>query len=69
VHLLILYMGLRSKYNFIKMARYGSYSEQTYRNQMSKPFYWGVFNMNLIQQSCSHELILAFDPSYLPKSG
>ena len=28
-----------------------------------------AFNVNLIQQSCSHELILAFDPSYLPKSG
>lgn len=68
-HILILYMGLRGKYNFINMARYGSYTEQTYRNQMSKPFDWAGFNMNLIQQSCSRELILAFDPSYLPKSG
>ena len=69
MHILILYMGLRSKYNFINMARYGSYTEQTYRNQMDKPFDWAEFNMNLIQQSCSHELILAFDPSYMPKSG
>ena len=69
LHLLILYMGLRGKYNFINMARYGSYTEQTYRNHMSKPFDWAGFNKNLIQQSCSDELILAFDPSYLPKSG
>jgi hypothetical protein len=69
LHLLILYMGLRGKYNFINMARYGSYTEQTYRNQMSKPFDWAGFNKNLIQQSCSDELILAFDPSYMPKSG
>ncbi len=69
LHLLILYMGLRGKYNFINMARYGSFTEQTYRNQMSKPFDWAGFNMNLIQQSCSDELILAFDPSYMPKSG
>jgi hypothetical protein len=68
-HILILYMGLRGKYNFINMARYGSYTEQTYRNQMSKPFAWAEFNKNLIQQCCSQELILAFDPSYLPKSG
>ena len=68
-HILILFMGLRGKYNFINMARYGSYSEQTYRNQMSKPFDWAGFNKNLIQQNCSDELILAFDPSYLPKSG
>jgi Transposase DDE domain len=68
-HILILFMGLRGKYNFINMARYGSYTEQTYRNQMSKPFDWAGFNKNLIQQNCSGELILAFDPSYLPKSG
>ena len=68
-HILILFMGLRGKYNFINMARYGSYTEQTYRNQMSKPFNWAGFNKNLIQQNCSDELILAFDPSYLPKSG
>jgi hypothetical protein len=68
-HLLILYMGLRGKYNFINMSRYGLFTEQTYRNQMSKPFAWAEFNKALIQQSCSKELILAFDPSYLPKSG
>ena len=69
LHLLILYMGLRGKYNFINMARYGSYTEQTYRNQMSKPFDWATFNKNLIEQHCSDERILAFDPSYMPKSG
>jgi hypothetical protein len=69
LHLLILYMGLRGKYNFINMARYGSYTEQTYRNQMSKPFDWAEFNKNLIQQHCSHELIVAFDPTYMHKSG
>jgi len=68
-HILILYMGLRGKYNFINMSRYGLYTEQTYRNQMNKPFDWSGFNMNLIQQHCSDELILAFDPSYMPKSG
>jgi hypothetical protein len=68
-HILILYMGLRGKYNFINMARYGLFTEQTYRNQMSKPFAWAEFNKTLIQQSCADELILAFDPSYLPKSG
>lgn len=31
LHLLILYMGLRGKNNSINMARYGSYTEQTYR--------------------------------------
>lgn len=69
VHVLILYMGLRGKYNFINMARYGSYNEKTYRNQMSKPFAWAEFNAQIIRQSCSPERILAFDPTYMPKSG
>ena len=68
-HLLILYMGLRGKYNFMNMARYGSFNEKTYRNQMEKPFDWVGFNVELIRRSCSNNLILAYDPSYLPKSG
>lgn len=69
LHILMLYMGLRGKYNFINMSRYGSLSEQTYRNQMSKKFDWTDFNKHLIQNHCSKELILAFDPSYLSKAG
>lgn len=68
-HILILYMGLRGKYNFINMSRYGSYEEKTYRNQMEKPFDFAAFNTELIIESCSKELILAYDPSYLSKSG
>jgi len=68
-HILILYMGLRGKYNFINMARYGNYEEKTYRNQMEKPFDFAAFNTELILASCSMELILAYDPSYLSKSG
>jgi hypothetical protein len=68
-HLLILFMGLRGKYNFINMARYGVFNEKTYRNQMEQPFDWVGFNVELIRTHCSKELILAYDPSYLPKSG
>ena len=68
-HILILYMGLRGKYNFINMSRYGKYNEKTYRNQMDKTFDWAGFNTELILKSCSKELIFAYDPSYLAKSG
>ncbi len=68
-HILIFYVGLLGKYNFINMARYGSFSEQTYRNQMSKPLDWAELNKNLSQQCCSDERILSFDPSYIPESG
>ena len=68
-HILILFMGLRGKYNFINMARYGRYDEKTYRNHMEQPFDWATFNTQLIQENCSKERILAYDPSYLSKSG
>lgn len=62
-------MGFRGKYKFINMPRYGLCTEQKYRNQMSKSFACETFNVNLIQQICVLELILTFDPSYLPKRG
>jgi len=68
-HIFILYMGLRGKYNFINIARYGQYNEKTYRNQMEQPFDWAEFNTELILANCSKELIMAYDPSYLSKSG
>lgn len=69
IHFLNLFMGLRGRYNFINMARYGCYNEKTYRNHMEQPFDWAAFNTELIGQNCSKELILAYDPSYLSKSG
>jgi hypothetical protein len=69
LHVMILYLGLRGKYNFINMSRYGRYDEKTYRNNMEKGFDWAAFNTQLILDNCSTELILAYDPSYLSKSG
>ena len=68
-HLLNLFMGLRGRYNFMNMARYGGYNEKTYRNQMEQPFDWARFNTELILAKCSGELIMAYDPSWLAKSG
>lgn len=67
--ILNLYLGLRGRYNFLNMARYGDYSEQTFRNQFDKPFDFIDFNATLIKMHCSGHLINAFDPSYIPKSG
>ena len=65
----MLYLGLRGRYNFLNMARYGEYNEQTYRNQFDKKFDFIGFNTDLIKSHCSRQLINAFDPSYIPKSG
>jgi len=69
ITIFMLYLGLRGRYNFLNMARYGEYSEQTYRNQFDKSFDFIDFNTVLIKANCSRHLVNAFDPSYIPKSG
>jgi len=66
--LLILYLSLCGRYNFLGMSRYGSYSEQSYRNHFRKRFDWFEFNWNLIEEHLSQERILVFDPSYISES-
>jgi hypothetical protein len=69
-HLFVLWLSLRGRYNFTHLARYGGGTkESTYRNNFARPFDWLAFNTELCRQHLSSELILAFDPSYLSKSG
>lgn len=67
--ILLLFIGMRGRYNFLNLSRYGNYSDQSYRNNFERPFDYLSFNIELIKHSCSKNLIIAFDPSYIPKSG
>jgi len=62
-------MGLGDRYNFTNMSRYSDYSEQTYRNNFEKPFDFSAFNKSLIFENYSPHRVIAFDPSYISKSG
>lgn len=66
---LILYLSLRGRYTFKGLSRYGSYSEKMYRLWFDKTFDFLEFNICLCDQYLSKDLILVFDPSFLPKSG
>jgi len=66
---MILFLSMRGRYNFKGMERYGEYSEKSYRLHFEKDFDFFQFNMNLWFEQLSEDCILAFDPSYLPKSG
>ena len=68
-HLFELYLGVRGRYNFTNLSRYGTYCEQSYRNNFAQDFDFLAFNKELIEQSCSGHKIIAFDPSYISKSG
>jgi len=66
---LVLFLSMRGRHNFKGMERYGDYSEKTYRVHFEDEFDFMGFNIELCQSHLSSNLILGFDPSYLPKSG
>lgn len=65
----LLFMSIKGRINFLQLERYGHYSESTYRSNFEKPFDFMAFNQHLIDRICGRERFIAFDPSYLPKSG
>ena len=66
LHLMILFLSLKGRYNFLQFERYGKMNEQSYRNQFSKSFDFLKFNMNLVLGKIG---VIAFDPSFMKKSG
>lgn len=64
-----LFLSVCSRINFLQLERYGSYGEQRYRQQFEQKFDFLSFNTNMVQQHCGNRKAIAFDPSYIPKSG
>ena len=69
VSIIILFLSMRGRYNFKGMHRYGDLNEMTYHNHFSKDFDFLSFNLELCIDQIKGPMILAFDPSYIPKSG
>jgi hypothetical protein len=69
IETLILFMSIRGRINFLQLARYGKYKEQRYRQQFEKPFDFLSFNKELTLSQGSGRYAIAFDPSYVSKSG
>lgn len=65
----ILFLSIRGRINFLQLARYGKHEEQRYRQQFEKPFDFLNFNKELTLQHGSGRYAIAFDPSYICKSG
>jgi hypothetical protein len=55
--------------NFLQLGRYGQFCEQRYRQQFEEYFNFFSFNAALIREHCGPRRVIAFDPSYIPKSG
>ena len=62
-------LSFRGRHNFLNLSRYGDYTEKTYRLHYQKRFNFLSFNKELVLQSKIQSRIVAFDPSFIPKSG
>jgi Transposase DDE domain len=69
LHLIELLLQLRGRINFCNLARYGNHGEQYYRQNFSRSFPFDKLNRLLIKAYCGSELVIAFDPTYISKSG
>lgn len=68
-HILHLICSFQGRHNFVNLARYGHLSELSYRNWYGKGFDFYTFNYLLLSFLPKEEHIIAFDPSYISKSG
>lgn len=69
INLFLLLFSYRGRHNFENLARQSDYNEGTFRNNYSKSFDFLSFNQALIRRYCTEELVIAFDPSFISKSG
>src|SRR5450830_1729219 len=65
----ILFLSIKGRINFYQLERYGQFSEQRYRQQFEKPFDFMELNTDLAVSYGSGRFAIAFDPSYISKSG
>jgi len=69
LEVLLLYLIIPGRINFLQLGRYGKYGEQRYRQQFERRFDWFSFNSSLVKSHLGTRLSIAFDPSYISKSG
>lgn len=64
-----LFLSIKGRINFLQLGRYGLRNEQRYRGQFEKRFDFLGFNKELILEHGSGHFTIAFDPSYIGKTG
>lgn len=65
----LLFLSIKGRINFLQLARYGKFCEQRFRQQFEKQFDFLLFNKELTLSQGSGRFLIAFDPSYISKSG
>ena len=65
----MLFLSIKGKINFLQLGRYGYLEEQAFRIQFEKRFDFLGFNSDMVKAHGSGHNVIAFDPSYISKSG
>jgi hypothetical protein len=65
---LTCFLSIKGRINFLQMERFSEKCEQYFRINFENKFNFQNFNLSLIKKRVT-ECILAFDPSYISKSG
>ena len=68
VNALSCFSGIKGKINFLQMGRFSEKCEQYFRINFENKFNFQDFNLTMIKEHVK-ESIVAFDPSYIKKSG
>jgi len=66
---IILLLSIKGRVNFLQLGRFGNFEEKRYRHQFEKPFPFLDFNKELALSHGGKRFVIAFDPSYINKSG
>lgn len=69
LEVLLLYLIIPGRVNFLQLGRYCHFREQRYRQQFGRKFDWLSFNATLAESRLGNRVAIAFDPSYIGKSG
>jgi len=64
-----VWLGLPVRYTMLNLSRFGQYCAKSIRLHLEQQFDFSTINSAIIGQRCDKELIAAFDPTYIPKSG
>ena len=69
IEIMLLFISIPGRMNFLQFGRYGKFGEQRYRQQFEKQFDFLNFNKEITLSHGSGNFAIAFDPSYISKSG
>ena len=64
-----LYLSIPGRINFLQLGRYSRHGEQRFRRQYEERFDFFSFNATLSDPYCGKRRAIAFDPSFIHKSG